>query len=274
VIKRTARPAWRALNRIRYQVGVLHLRLRYKRFYHLAHTAPGMLPVQVYHRLYTHIYRLPDLDIIEIGGGAGATSIAIAWAMQDSGKRSKLIVVEKCEGGSRTNFGGYEQNLAILEGNFERFGVHDRIRLYPHAITQETGDAVKALIETGEIAAFIHDADGLLDRDFALFWPMLRDEGLMVLDDYANRAIFKPICDHFPLGGGKHLRTYRLVNHMIAWGLFCPIDQVGETLFGVKPAGADFARFDRVQCQRTLAQIDVERAQWLTSQAVSETGTN
>ena len=65
------------------------------------------------------------------------------------------------------------------------------------------------------------------------------------------------------MGGGKGLRTYRLLNHMIDWGLFEPFDQVGHTVFGVKPPSGDFARFDLAQCRQTLAELDRERSEVL-----------
>ncbi len=259
------------INRLRFRAGGLYERLYYRRFYTLAHAAQGMLTARTYRRLYAAIYSLPDLAIIEIGGGAGASSIAIAWAMRDSGKRSKLIVVEKCEDGSRSEFGGYEQNLARITANFAKFGVSDQIRLFPHVLTPDNGDAVKAMVDTSEIAALVIDADGLLDRDFALFWPLLQTGGLMVIDDYENRTIFKPVSDYYPLGGGKHLRTFRLLNLMIDWGLFVPNDQIGSTIFGIKPAGADFARFDLEQCKHTLAELEREREAWLARSGAQQT---
>ncbi|MGH7898555.1 MAG: hypothetical protein ACREQQ_11420, partial [Candidatus Binatia bacterium] len=86
----------------------LYNRTLHPRFLDLKRRAGGMLPAAVYHRLYDEVVKLPDLDIVEVGGAAGAGSIAIALAMQESSKRSKLVVVERCEGGSRVPFGGRE----------------------------------------------------------------------------------------------------------------------------------------------------------------------
>ena len=155
----------------------------------------GMLSARVYLRLYTHIRPLPDRAVIEIGGGAGASSIAIAWAMRDTGNQSRLVVVEKCESGSRSSHGGYEDNLKRLHAKLERHGVRDSIRVFAHALTAENGDEVMALADTAEIAALVIDADGRLDRDFALFWPLLQSGGLIVVDDYNNRDAFKPVSD-------------------------------------------------------------------------------
>lgn len=91
-----------------------------------------MLQPGIYKQIYKIVYKLPDLDIIEIGGASGAGSIAAAWAMWDSRKKSKLIVVEKCEGGSRAQFGTREDNYDKIKQNFKRFDVDEQIILYPH----------------------------------------------------------------------------------------------------------------------------------------------
>ena len=38
-----------------------------------------------------------DNDIVELGGASGSASIAIAWALQEKRRESKLVVVEKFE---------------------------------------------------------------------------------------------------------------------------------------------------------------------------------
>ena len=139
--------------------------LLYGRFYFLKEKTGGMPHPTVYRRLYRLAREGLDLDIVEIGGAGGAGSIALAKGQSDAGKRGRVIVVEKCEGGSRTLYGDYTDNKACLERHFERFRVRDRIRLFPHSLTEETGPEVKKLIEIPQIAALVHDADGRIDRD-------------------------------------------------------------------------------------------------------------
>jgi predicted O-methyltransferase YrrM len=222
-----------------------------------------MLNPMIYRRMYLLAREQPDLDMVEIGGAAGAGSVALALGMKESGKRSGLIVVEKLQGGSRATLGDYQRNLEIINGNFRDFGVDNVVRLYPHEITMENGSEVRALVQTREIAAFVHDADGRLDRDFFLFWPLLRPGGLIIVDDYANSPHFKPISERNPQGGIKSVMTFRLLNQMIDWGLFRPTRHMGNTVFGLKPAGADFSRFDREACRRIIEQVERERDAFL-----------
>jgi predicted O-methyltransferase YrrM len=233
------------------------------KFRSLKKRAGGMLGPAVYQKIYELCRQLPDLDIVEIGGAAGAGSISIAWAMKDSLKKAKLIVVEKCEGGSRSDIGGYSENLSLIEKNFETFGVQDKILLYPHEITLENGSDVISLIETREIAAFIHDADGRLDRDFSLFWPILMSGGLMIIDDYVDKATYKPTSDRYPQGGIKSVMTYRLLNQIIEWGLFEPYDKIKSTIFGYKSSSADYSLFNLDVCRDIIEEIQTERLYYL-----------
>jgi predicted O-methyltransferase YrrM len=221
-----------------------YLRIRTPRFYALKEQTHGMLNPMSYKKIYGLVYRLPNLDLVEIGGAAGTASIAMALAMQESGKSARLIVIERCEGGSRTKYGGYRENLKIITDNFRKFSVEDTIILYPHEIALETRKEVLSLIKTPEIAAFMHDADGRLDRDFLIFWPLLRPGGLIIIDDYQE------------YGSYKHVLTYRLLNRMIRWKLFTPSFMMRSTIIGYKPANSDIRQLDVDVCLRIIRNCE------------------
>ena len=184
-----------------------------------------MLAAHVYAELYNVARIAPDLDIVEVGAGGGAGSVSVALALVDAGKKSHLITVEKCEGGSRSKYGGRNENLLWLEQVFKDFGVADRIKIFAERLSLENGRKVQSLIETDRISCLIHDADGRIDRDFTLFFPLLIDGGYVIIDDYVEKADFKPISMEFPFGGTKGLITYRLVNQIIEWDLI-KVDKV------------------------------------------------
>lgn len=223
----------------------------------------GMLPPSVYKKIYEAVYELPDLDIIEIGGAAGAGSIATALAMKESNKKSRLIVIEKCEGGSRSEFGRYQENLNLINSNFKEFEVENNVLLYPHELTFENGEDVISLVKTPNIAALIHDADGRIDRDFYLFWPIIKPGGLIIIDDYTNTVKFKPISEQYPQGGVKGLQTYRLLNQFMEWGLFKPLLKMDNTIFGYKPPNSDFSLFDMVVCKNIIKEVHDERLEYI-----------
>jgi hypothetical protein len=180
--------------------------------------------------------------------------------MRDAGHRSKLVAVERCEGGSRGRFGDYDANVARLHENFERFGVADRVVLYPHDLTPANGHEVLALLGTDEIGAFVHDADGRLDRDVPLFWPRLRPGGLVVVDDDDPRPDqFKAPSDHQPDGGMKGALTHRFLELLEGWGLFERRRKIRHTVFGRKPPDADLSRFDPEAFARVVDDVRAER---------------
>src|SRR5690606_33132776 len=145
----------------------------------------------------------------------------------------KLVVVEKCEGGSRSALGGYQENLERIRAVFEKFGVSEHVVLFPHELNDESADRVLALLSGERIAALIHDADGRIDRDFRLFWPRLEPDGLIVVDDYENAPEkYKSVSVQHPTGGAKMVITFRLLNQLVSWGLFEKIHQKGTTVFG------------------------------------------
>ena len=62
------------------------------RFYSLRKKVNGMLSPAVYKYLFDLSYNMPEGQIIEIGGASGGGSIAIAWGMKESGKKTKLAL--------------------------------------------------------------------------------------------------------------------------------------------------------------------------------------
>jgi predicted O-methyltransferase YrrM len=247
----------------------LGYRMAVPRWNRLRIDAGGMLSPLVYRRMYRAVRRLPDLDIVEVGGAAGAGSVAIAWAMRDAGLRAKLIAVEKCEGGSRARFGDYDANYQRIIDNLERFGVRDRVILFPHKLSLENGPEVLGLCETSELAAFVHDADGRLDRDVQLFWPRLRPGGLVIVDDDDPRPHYRVGDESNPDGGMKGVLTHRLLIQLEEWGLFERTGKVRNTTFGRKPVDARMDRFDPTVCEAILASVRREREEFLAASSVA-----
>jgi len=232
-------------------------------FFRLKLATGGMLQARVYRELFLRARELPDLDIVEIGAGSGASTIALALGLREGGRSAKVISVEKCEGGSRSHYGDRETNLNLLEKNLVQFGVRDRVVLYSHPISLVNGPEVLASVHTGRIGALVHDADGRIDRDFALFWPILRPDGLIIIDDFENRPSFRPVSVESPDGGTKSLLTFRLLTQFMQWGLVARTRVIGNTFFGRKPENADFGRFDAAVCNRIAAGVEAERDAYL-----------
>lgn len=233
--------------------------MRHGRFFALKQFTHGMLSPTVYEELYKRVRDLPEGDVVEIGGAHGAGSIAMGWAMRDSAKNSKIITVEKCEGGSRSDFGGHAENLDTIVANLTAFGVADKVDLFPHYLTEENAADLIAKINTPKLAGLILDADGRLDRDFKLFWDRLIPGALIVVDDYDNKPEYKAINERSPDGGTKKVLTYRLLNKLEQWGLFERDVLMGDTLFGRKPQQDDFSAFDATALSKIVDDVEAER---------------
>jgi predicted O-methyltransferase YrrM len=239
----------------------LYEAIMYPKFFKIKIEANGLMSPFVYKKMYELVYGLSDLDIIEVGGGAGAGSIAIASAMKDANKKSNLIVIEKCEGGSRAAFGDYQTNLNLINYNFKRFGVENIITLFPNTLSYGNRTEVICLIRTDNIAAMILDADGRIDRDFFLFWPFLNTGGIIIIDDYENCSKCLSISDNHLPTIKKKIMTYRLLNQIMKWGLFEMSSKVGKTVFGYKPENADFNKFDLRACEKIIEGVELEMVQ-------------
>ncbi len=227
------------------------------RFRYLQRGLGGMLEWRTYRRIYRELSKRPDLDAVEIGAARGAGSVAAAWSYRDLKRKGALIVVEKLDRGSRTGDGSYEQNRHSIEQVFEHFNVADHIRLFPHHLTLKNGPEAVSLIRTGRLSSLIHDADGRLERDFSLFWPLLIDDAFIMVDDY-EEIVEKKSGANGVFYLSKKLLTYRLLNKLADWGLFVFDDVENGTAFGRKPAGADFQRLDMEECRRIVEEVKVE----------------
>lgn len=221
-------------------------RLRYGRFARMQRATDGMLSPAVYKMIYERAKAAPDLDTIEVGGAGGSGSIAFAWGKIDAGHASRHIVVEKLEGGSRRRYGGFEDNLARFERHLREWGAEEKVELFPHWLTRDNSADLLARVRTGTIAGFMLDADGRLDRDFALFLPIVEPEGFIIVDDY------------HPTRSWKHALTYRLLNRFRELDLFLIEERRSGTVFGRVHPMADAARIDPDECAQIIESVRVD----------------
>ena len=216
---------------------------RFGRFTVLQWDTDGLLTPDVYEAIYHTFRRIGHDDVIEIGGAGGSASIAICWALQDAHSRAKLVVIEKCEGGTRTKYGDYQTNFDRYWSAAGRNGVSDRIDLFPEYLTFENGEQVHRKVTTERLGGLMIDADGQIHRDFWLFWKRLAPGAPIVIDDYHK--------DLSP----KHALTFVLLNQFIEWGLITQQSIVGETFFGIKGEEKSFENFNLEACEQIAAAV-------------------
>jgi hypothetical protein len=218
-------------------------RKRFGRFTVLQWETDGLLSPEVYAAIYATFRSVSHNDVVEIGGASGSASVAICWALNEGRRNAKLIVVEKCEGGTRTKFGDYEANLARFWSAINRNGVRKYVDLFPEYLTFENGDQVLEKITTEQIGGLMIDADGHIHRDLWLFWPRLAPEAPIVIDDYHENL------------SAKHALTFALLNQMLSWGMVVGRQMVDTTFFGSKGANDSFGKFDLGACDEIVAKV-------------------
>jgi len=218
-------------------------RFRFGKFTVLQWDTEGLLPAEVYEEIYSTFSKRIANDVIEIGGAGGSASIAICWGLRHANSPAKLIVVEKCEGGTRTKYGGFESNLERYWRAVESHGVKEQIDLFTEYLTLENGAEVLKKVTTKKIGGLMIDADGHIHRDFALFWERLQPESPIVIDDYHESL------------SPKHALTYELLNKFIEWKLIRKQKILGGTFFGLKGDESAFDNFDWAECVAITAKV-------------------
>lgn len=165
--------------------------IRYNKFYKIKSETNGMLGYELYRTFYNIAKKNSNANFLEIGGAHGAVSISLALGLKKKQGKGKIIVFEKCEKGSRSKYGDYNQNYQILIENLNKFNVRDNIHLIPKLLDKSTFLEAKKILNGEKIDYLIIDADGLLHRDFSFFYDLVNDGGMIIIDDYDKEKIHK-----------------------------------------------------------------------------------
>ncbi len=189
--------------------------------------ARGMLDPEVYAEISRAAARAKG-DILEVGTAHGAATVALALGAPEG---TRIHTIDKLTGGSRSHFGGIEENLAAVQSVLKSFGVEERVEVHVG-----TSDAVHGQTGSGRLGLLLLDADGCIDREMGLFYNRLAPGSPIVIDD------FRP--DHIPSSrktdglfvDQKFRLTSMLVEYYLARGLLQRERIVGHTFFGIKPA--------------------------------------
>jgi hypothetical protein len=236
----------------------------FARFEKLRNTADGMLPAIVYQRLYEYACDVPlACDVIEIGAGSGAGTVALAWGLLERAGDARVIAVDRCFGGSRLRFGGFHENLTRLRATLNEHGVTDRVRLLPIELNECSYTQVLGKIARRRVGLVVLDADGRLDRDLLRLWPYLSDGSHIVVDDCIERAAYRPVSAAYPVGGAKFTLTARIVNYLIKEGLLEIVEAIGKTFF-LRVMGAGYSLPKEI-VSNIMSIRDSVRLEWLAA---------
>jgi len=253
--------------------------LRHPFFSYVKIVTKGYLTPYTYSTIYKYSLNSPEGHAVDIGPAQGGTTISIAKAFMN--KKNELIYkVYSIEKGHSSNALAdrthVDDNKSVLEKNLKHFCVDKMVDI----IMKYSDEAFTNGTAPSPISVLSIDADGGLDRDFAIFYNNLVPNGSVILDDYENKInnraskllrgtnsdIEKHKTDHradkladgTPLG--KELLTYQFVNYLKKQGLLKE-GQItgGNTWFGHKPENApEFADVHYQDMQVIRQEIEAE----------------
>lgn len=209
----------------------------------------GMLPASVYRKMYEVAKSSPVPVILEVGTAHAAGTVSLALGLRDSDRAGKVYTFEKIFGGSREAFGGVDENVEIIKRNISQFGVSDMVELVVGDVAETAG----AVPRDTELGLLCIDADGAIDRDFALFFDRLAEGAPLVIDDIRDTTRVK-VMGFKGLGlavaiDQKHRLGYRLLSVFKRHGLVDEGELCGsDTWFGCKGHG----KFDDVPAVEVL----------------------
>jgi predicted O-methyltransferase YrrM len=171
----------------------------------------SMLHLDVLLLIY-HFARICDGAILEVGAFVGASTIAAAWGVRDSGQRKKLMAIEP-GGGVKHERLGTKDIWRDLERNLKKEGVNECVELIKGA----SGDravtaAVHEKLGGDQIGLLILDADGEVKRDIDCYRDCLTNDCWLIIDDYAG-----------PAGNIKVPATKAGVDGLVATGSLEPV---------------------------------------------------
>jgi predicted O-methyltransferase YrrM len=197
----------------------------------------GMLPADVYQRIYDLARSAPGGLFVEVGAAHAAATVCLASALRDSGRQEKVYSFEKIVGGSRKKFGDFETNKRIIEENISFFGLSSHI-VMNYGLVE---DLARTIPEGAPLGLMMLDADGRIDRDFSLFFNSLVRKAVIVIDDVAPvvrvRATSRALAVHQVSVDQKHRISQLLVDYFVSHGMI-EGEMVAGTWFGRKVGGS------------------------------------
>jgi L-amino acid N-acyltransferase YncA/predicted O-methyltransferase YrrM len=145
----------------------------------------SMLHLDVLLLIY-HFAKVCRGAILEVGAFVGASTIAAAWGVRDSGQVKKLISIEPGGAVAHERL-GRKDIWRDLERNLKKEGVADRVMLIKGASgNPATTSVVHEKLGPEQIGLLILDADGEVKRDIDCYRDRLMDGCWVIIDDYAG----------------------------------------------------------------------------------------
>jgi predicted O-methyltransferase YrrM len=229
----------------------------------------GMLEPEVYESIYHAMSHSDDGDIVEVGTARGAATIALAFGIAASARPERRVIsfdrldpqnyIEDANVVDRTTIDLSAIFIQQIRDNIAAFEMQDKVVLH--------FGAVENLHSTVDdpISGLLLDADGAIDRDFKLFYNMLRPGSPVIIDDFDDSAHLWRWSNNQIRVDLKHRLTHQLGRFFIDQGLLEQSHIVRNTFFGQKPHAVtqpvDFNAMDFIPVYRSILFSNVERSE-------------
>jgi predicted O-methyltransferase YrrM len=217
----------------------------------MAETTGGMMEPDTYVELYELARNIEQGNILDVGVGQGATTIAFALGLRFGHVYAVDQFVQTRTGPHRYSaksnpLDAVRRNVAVFRSHLDEYGVGDRVSVFVG-----TTDEVAHQVTCRRVEILSIDVDGHIDRDLGHFYDMVKPDGYIVIDDYrdainghAKRLIEamkgKPATE---VGAyvskatwhqrrrllGKHLLTFRLANCIAGLGAMELVRVIGRS---------------------------------------------
>lgn len=211
--------------------------------------AQGMLAPEVYQAIYEAARTRGDGDILEIGCYRGASTVALAMGLADSKRRGLVYTIDV--------FGKTEEEARINSASHAAILEHYGLSKYCVTFRGFTTAVARDVKAKGFSLVFM-DADGMIHRDFGLFFRQISPGAKIILDDCVRAVTGRKLLtklwrrstvrvrEHLATLNsydrlhclGKHYLTHMLATAMQAHGYFSIDRTLNSTAFGQwRPGG-------------------------------------
>lgn len=233
----------------------------------------ALMSQAVYDALFDAAAEQGPQQVLEIGTAHGAGTIALALGAASRGHATRITTVDTLQAlpdipSSRARFGGPTENEAIIQDNFRKAGVEDRITLH----VGRSDDFATLIPEGFVVDMLVLDADGRIDRDLALFGSCLAAGAAVIVDDIDGRI-------GAALQGGrlaidlKHVISQKLTTRLVEEGYLHLEKRTVDTSFfrAQDPAAWEYGRMNEIAiaCYRELVFLDTAISPVLASSIAS-----
>jgi hypothetical protein len=193
-----------------------------------------MLDPKAYYEIYLNAQR-SEKTILEIGTFSGAATIALALGAPEG---IQVITLEKFGRFMAARYGDARNYREQLTSIFEKYGVAEKITV---CLGEPESIADLPALSNG-IGLLMLDADGAIDRDLELFYPLLMQNAPVIIDDYGDA--FAHINLGFSIIGidQKERLARMLTDYFEGSGLIKKEKVIRETYFGHKTGDLKFSK--------------------------------